>query len=286
MTLTLVIPCFNEERRIHGEQFQEFLLAQPQVRIIFVDDGSTDGTLPLLRTVAERAKGAASILALPRNGGKAEAVRKGMLAAMETGCEHVGFWDSDLATPLDAVADLLGVLETQPRVEVGQLHYLDALFRCSPSVGRSLSLVWRSWGLALRVRFLEPARELRPARLESYCARPSRAAVCRWSSARAWRCSAAASKGRSSGTTSGAREAAAAQRREGRAHADPLYPFFSCTLLSTPCTPYAHWCTPLIPLLFFVPRPARAEDPPGPNAPLQRLNLRSVTSTACATSTA
>jgi hypothetical protein len=30
----------------------------------------------------------------------------------------VGFWDADLATPLDAIADLLGILEARPDIEM------------------------------------------------------------------------------------------------------------------------------------------------------------------------
>jgi hypothetical protein len=59
------------------------------------------------------------ILDLPRNSGKAEAVRCGLLRALQApGVLYAGFWDADLATPLNAVDDLLGILADNPHIEM------------------------------------------------------------------------------------------------------------------------------------------------------------------------
>jgi hypothetical protein len=62
--------------------------------------------------------GRAAVVPLTPNGGKAEAVRLGMLHALESphpaGQAVVGFWDCDLATPLEAIQELADVLQAQP----------------------------------------------------------------------------------------------------------------------------------------------------------------------------
>ena len=104
----VVVPCFNEARRLSPQGFLPLL---ERARILFVDDGSSDGTLGLLDQIAEALPGRASVLALPENGGKAEAVRQGLLAAIASGATVVAYLDADLAAPADEMVRLLSLLE-------------------------------------------------------------------------------------------------------------------------------------------------------------------------------
>jgi dolichyl-phosphate beta-glucosyltransferase len=101
--LRLVVPCYNEAERFPVASFAAFLEAHPRFGLVLVNDGSRDGSLAMLTELAARYPSQASVLDLQPNGGKAEAVRRGLLAAIERGPALVGFWDADLATPLDAV---------------------------------------------------------------------------------------------------------------------------------------------------------------------------------------
>jgi len=103
----VVVPCFNEERRIDASAFLN--LAEAGVRLLFVDDGSTDGTRVLLEGLSLQS-GEISVLELPRNMGKAEAVRRGLLRAVESGTEIVGFLDADLSTPGCELMRMIAIL--------------------------------------------------------------------------------------------------------------------------------------------------------------------------------
>lgn len=116
-TTTIVIPCYNEAARLDLPAFAELLAGQPHVAITFVDDGSRDGTAALLETFAVRHPGRVVVLRLPANGGKAGAVRQGLLAALEQRPADVGFWDADLATPLSALNDFAALLRREPRCQ-------------------------------------------------------------------------------------------------------------------------------------------------------------------------
>ena len=119
----IVIPCFNEEARLDPEQVLALLSdgkgeSAADIQIVLVDDGSDDGTLRLLHAVAERAPARIEVLALPRNGGKAEAVRSGLRHAIERGASVVGYLDADFATPPEGMQDLLRLLDARADVDV------------------------------------------------------------------------------------------------------------------------------------------------------------------------
>ncbi len=116
-TCTLVVPCFNEAQRLDTNACRQFTLRHSGCRLLFVDDCSTDETRDVL-TALDLSDEQCSLLALPRNGGKAAAVRAGMLRAMAADCQYVGYWDADLATPLDAVPEFLAQFAAHPELQL------------------------------------------------------------------------------------------------------------------------------------------------------------------------
>jgi glycosyltransferase involved in cell wall biosynthesis len=110
-TTILVVPCFNEAARLDTRKFKEFTAQHQNVFFLFVNDGSTDKTGEVLQKLHEQDANRYRLVELKRNCGKAEAVRRGMLEAIEAQADYVGFWDADLSTPLDMLpcfCDLLG----------------------------------------------------------------------------------------------------------------------------------------------------------------------------------
>jgi dolichyl-phosphate beta-glucosyltransferase len=117
--LSLVVPCYNEAKRLNVEKFRDFLLEPGCTKLVFVDDGSTDGTLDVLEGIRDSFENRAEILQCPVNGGKAEAVRLGLLHCLRTlSQDFVGFWDADLATPLETIPRFLEKLEAHPEVQM------------------------------------------------------------------------------------------------------------------------------------------------------------------------
>jgi dolichyl-phosphate beta-glucosyltransferase len=115
--LALVVPCYDEAARLSPAAFLDFVATHPRVQLVFVDDGSADGTGEILGRMRAEAPGAVTTLGLPARRGKGEAVRTGVLAALDAGAALVGYFDADLATPLRAIDDFLEVLRTRPSIE-------------------------------------------------------------------------------------------------------------------------------------------------------------------------
>ena len=98
--LALIVPCYNEATRLDAPAFAEFVLSHAPIRLLFVDDGSTDATPEVLARLQETAPDRIGVMRLERNQGKAEAVRVGILYGIGQRAALVGFWDADLPTPL------------------------------------------------------------------------------------------------------------------------------------------------------------------------------------------
>ena len=118
MICTVVVPCYNEATRFPASAFREYLLHAHDIRLVFVNDGSKDGTLALLEGLGREFPDRIEVLDKKNNGGKGEAVRDGILLALKDPVDIVGFWDADLATPLIAISDLMQPLVANPCIQM------------------------------------------------------------------------------------------------------------------------------------------------------------------------
>ena len=90
----IVIPVYNEIRRMNYSYLNEISLIE-DVYLLFVDDGSSDATVTTLKEWFH-GYGNVGILGLPKNVGKANAIRFGWLKLLETNDNSVlGFLDVD-----------------------------------------------------------------------------------------------------------------------------------------------------------------------------------------------
>ncbi len=115
-TLAVVVPCFDEERRLPVERLTE-LAVSDGISLVLVDDGSTDDTLALLRSIAASSP-TTTVVELNRNVGKGEAVRRGLIAARTLGTAWVGYLDADLATSPDELVRLSLIAAGDPELDV------------------------------------------------------------------------------------------------------------------------------------------------------------------------
>jgi biofilm PGA synthesis N-glycosyltransferase PgaC len=110
--VAFLVPCYNEED--HIEETLGYLEAQtyPNVEIVAVNDGSSDGTGDVLDHCAQKLSRVRSIQ-LVRNQGKATALR---VAHAATDAEYVIVVDSDVVVEPDVAARMVYRLERNPRV--------------------------------------------------------------------------------------------------------------------------------------------------------------------------
>jgi len=115
---TVVIPCYNEAARLPVDAFRQFADGGHPVRFLLVNDGSRDDTQSILEGLRDWDARRFEVLQLPRNMGKAEAVRRGMLRALTAPGETAGFWDADLATPLESILEFHETLRQHPHLQM------------------------------------------------------------------------------------------------------------------------------------------------------------------------
>ena len=126
-TVGIIIPCYNEAKRLPVEAFVAYQRAHPHVQFCFVNDGSQDETLEVLNRLARQNPAQTVVVNLEQNVGKAGAVRAGMLQMQEGANAFLGYLDADLATPLDAICDLQAHLERYPERQMvmgSRIQYL------------------------------------------------------------------------------------------------------------------------------------------------------------------
>jgi len=125
----IIVPCYNEEDVI-DKFFEETLKVINDIdgydfRCIFIDDGSTDDTLKIIKgftqnsdsgrndqpQTSERLPFAVKYISFSRNFGKEAAMYAGLRAAKEHNSDFAVIIDADLQHPPQLIAEMLRIIE-------------------------------------------------------------------------------------------------------------------------------------------------------------------------------
>ena len=118
MKLSLIVPCYNEEENITAFQdaaINTFANAGYDFEIVFIDDGSTDGTLRQLRTLFNKQRCPVKVVSFSRNFGKDAGIYAGLKHAKG---EYISIIDADLQQRPEIVRDMVKILDEQPQYDV------------------------------------------------------------------------------------------------------------------------------------------------------------------------
>lgn len=146
--LSIVIPAYNEERRIAGtlQGLQEYLARQEYTsEILVVDDGSEDQTEKIVRASFPEV----TLISYPVNRGKGHAVKVGMLAAH--GAYRL-FYDADASTPISELEKVWPEFERGAEVVIGSRALRESQIEVRQPMYREY--MGRVYNLLLRVLLL------------------------------------------------------------------------------------------------------------------------------------
>lgn len=118
MKLSLVVPCYNEAENV--AQFQKVVMDTFQncnydYEIVFVDDGSTDNTLHILRQLFEQQLCPVKVISFSRNFGKEAGLYAGLKHASG---EYICLIDADLQQHPEIARQMVDILDKQSQYDI------------------------------------------------------------------------------------------------------------------------------------------------------------------------
>ncbi len=126
MHLSVIIPAYNEEKRIEKTllSVNEYLSKQPyDYEILVVNDGSTDKTIEILSNVKNQISNV-KIIDNRENHGKGWVVRQGMLSAQG---DYRLFTDADNSTTIDQIEKFFPVFSQGYDIVIGSRRLKDSV---------------------------------------------------------------------------------------------------------------------------------------------------------------
>ena len=119
MKTGIIIPCYNEAKRLNITAFVHFIRSEEDYHLCFVNDGSKDGTLQVLEAIQRQCPERISVIDVKQNAGKAAAVRSGARYLYnKSDIGYIGFVDADLSTDFTDFKKLVQSLKEDNKLQL------------------------------------------------------------------------------------------------------------------------------------------------------------------------
>lgn len=111
-SVTIIVPCYNEEEVLPTfyNEIIKYFDPKYQFNLLFIDDGSKDNTLKILKDLA-KTDNRVKYISFSRNFGKESAVLAGLEGALDLKSDAVIMIDADLQDPPYLIKDMLAYYE-------------------------------------------------------------------------------------------------------------------------------------------------------------------------------
>jgi dolichol-phosphate mannosyltransferase len=152
--VTVVLPTYNEVSNLPVIVEALFDLPLQDLRILVVDDNSSDGTGQAADDLREKyGSDRMTVLHRPGKQGLGRAYVDGMTCALEAGAEFVVQMDSDLSHPPEYVPQMLGtLLSTRADMVIGSRYVSGASLSRDWAWHRRLLSRWATWYVRVLLR--------------------------------------------------------------------------------------------------------------------------------------
>lgn len=109
--ILIIVPCYNEELRFDLGYWKKVVTENPSTSFIFVNDGSTDNTLNIIKAVGLNS----AAISLEDNSGKSESIRQGWIHNISESkvWKGLGFIDSDGAFCPEDIQRLINTFKSK-----------------------------------------------------------------------------------------------------------------------------------------------------------------------------
>ena len=105
--VAIIIPCYNEERRLNYKNIEPLLL-NSTIDVYFANDGSKDNTLEIINSIIANQKQRLHLINFTENSGKANTIFKAINQIhQQDKYDFIGYFDADFSTPSDEIIRLV-----------------------------------------------------------------------------------------------------------------------------------------------------------------------------------